>query len=198
MIAGTDETGAFIREKYKPACGSPFSAVSRNEVPGYSWTCSRRKDLAAWARSLKIHNRTARSRRRTSEVVARMEVGRRMVNGGNRRRCKRMRASWEDDIIEKLRVSVKMEPARRRKTGLGASLDCQACSLEGLVSGNVLCCKGSERTQGKGGVIECPRRPLGLHQRHSDRPLSSLHRWRAQSLHRQQGRDRSGVRRFSA
>jgi len=37
--------------------------------------------LATWARTLKIHDHTARSHRRTSGVVARMKVDRTMVNG---------------------------------------------------------------------------------------------------------------------
>lgn len=91
MITGTGEPGAFIREKYKPACGSPFGAILRNEVtagiPGLlsdglapRWPV---KKLATWARSLKIHNHTARSHRRAPGVVARMKVDRTMMNGEN-------------------------------------------------------------------------------------------------------------------
>lgn len=124
-----------------------------------------------------------------------MKVDMTMMNEENK--CSK-NVKKEDNVITKLWVSVKMEPAGRGLTGLAGYSGCQACSSMGLASGGVWCYANSETVLGKYEEIEGPRRPLGRHQRHSVRLLSSLRRWRDQIARQRREHDRWAVKRSSA
>jgi len=60
-------------------------------------------------------------------MFTRMKTDKTMMNEKKNEGVKK-REKIEREVIKKLWVSVRMEPARRRRTGLGGCFDCRACS----------------------------------------------------------------------